>query len=79
MRLHLIWDAPHNQFLAQVNDGALHPLPYPVAANARLTVVPLADVRQMGVTATCTSGPTIADGLAEVGRVFTNAVQVRPC
>ena len=56
VRLQLIWDAPHNQFLARVDDGALHPLPYPAAANARPTAVPLADVRQMGITATCTPG-----------------------
>jgi hypothetical protein len=78
VRLQLIWDAPHNQFLARVDDGALHSLPYPAAANARPTVVPLADVRQMGITATCTGGPTIADGLTEVGRVFTNAGAVIP-
>jgi hypothetical protein len=78
VRLHLTWDAPHNQFLVRVDDGPMHSLAYPAAANARPTIVPLADVRQMGITATCTTGPTIADGLAEVGRVFTNPGAVIP-
>ncbi|HUM15641.1 MAG TPA: hypothetical protein VL086_08130 [Candidatus Nitrosotalea sp.] len=78
VQLQLIWDAPNNQFLVGVDQGALQPLPYPAAANARTSVVPLADVRQSGVTASCTAGATVADGLAEIGRVFTNAAAVVP-
>lgn len=78
VRLQLIWDAPNNQFLVGVDHGVLQPLPYPAAANTRATVVPLADVRQSGVTASCTAGATVADGLAEIGRVFTNAAAIVP-
>jgi hypothetical protein len=78
VQLQLIWDAPNNQFLAALDNGALQPLPYPVTANARPTVVPLADVRQSGVTANCTAIATLVDAEAEIGRVFTNAAAVVP-
>jgi len=78
VRLQLLWDAPNNQFLVALDHGALQPLPYPAAANGRPTVVPLADVRQSGVTANCTAIATVVDAEAEIGRVFTNAAAVVP-
>lgn len=76
--MRLIWDSLNNQFLVGMDDGPLHSLPYPATANVRPTVVPIADVRQMGITANCTAAPTLADGIAEIGRVFTNASAVVP-
>lgn len=78
VRLQLIWDAPNNQFLVGMDHGPLQSLPYPAAANARSTIVPFADVRQSGVTASCIAGATVADGVAEIGQVFTNAAAVVP-
>jgi hypothetical protein len=78
VQLQLIWDAPNNQFLVALDNGALQPLPYPATANARPTVVPLADVRQSGLTANCTAIATVVDAEAEIGRVFTNAAAVVP-
>jgi len=77
VRLQLVWDAANNQFLFGVDDSVLA-IPYPAAANARPSSNPLADVRQNAVLANCMAGRTLADGVAEVGAVSTNAAAVIP-
>jgi hypothetical protein len=40
--------------------------------------LPLADIRQIGIPANCTAGPTLVDGAVEVGEIRTNASAVIP-
>jgi hypothetical protein len=77
VRLQLVWDAPNNQFLFGL-DGSVLATPYPATANARPSSTPLADVRQNAILANCAAGRTLADGVAEVGEVSTNAAAIVP-
>jgi hypothetical protein len=77
VKLQLAWDSSNNQFLFGL-DGSVFAISYPASANARPSSSPLADIRQNAIVANCTAGRTLADGVAEVGEVSTNAAAVVP-